>query len=750
VSTEPAWPPDIPIAEPPKRGAFGFLRWIWMPAKNSAGPSQPLLFQRPRDASSPPRTGICCSGGGLRSAAFSFGALDVLWREGIIEKSDYLAGVSGGSYAVAAATVVRAQSDGTEWNKDEPGPYGLGSPELDYLRNRTNYLAPGLMGRWNMFLRLILGIVLNLAVILGVLFVIGRLGGRFYRWALPELGRCAGHACDGRLTFHRWSGIVILSLVGAGLAAGLLDLLFRPAADWWWRRLVRWCGTFVFLAIIAAVVLRVVPQLLWWARTSRIGYRGDASQFTRGAGSVAAAVASFALSIGHLVFRSGSGGKGSLPGKLAKVPRKFRTILQKVTVGFVVPLSLVVFFLIAVDSGTRRWTSRATWWWAAILVLVAAVFAFGNPITWSAQPFYKRRLRTVFALKRTTGSDGRVTVGPVAAVQEPKLSELRPEQWPELLICAAANVSDLGYTPPGLGVTSFVFSPDRIGGPLVGSIPTAVYEQRLTRIRLFQKVWNKLFKNTPSTGRLRDVSPLSAVSISGAAVSPSMGRMTQPAYRMLIAMLNLRLGVWLANPRLVNRLEDVDGVPPTFKPLVRPTYLLRELFGQNNLHRKFLYVSDGGHYENLGLVELLRRGCTTIYAVDASGDTPGTIRTLGQAVALARSELGIEFDDIDPAQFAVKDPHEPGIVVGDHATLHYTFPGDGGAGRLIYIKKALVKDKTTPADLISYQQARPLFPYDSTGDQFYDVEQFEAYRALGASVTRRAIAPQPISPATPD
>ena len=63
-----------------------------------------------------------------------------------------------------------------------------------------------------------------------------------------------------------------------------------------------------------------------------------------------------------------------------------------------------------------------------------------------------------------------------------------------------------------------------------------------------------------------------------------------------------------------------------------------------------------------------------------------------------------------------------------------------------YIKKALVKDKATPADLISYQEARPLFPYDSTGDQFYDVEQFEAYRALGASVTRRAIAPESQAP----
>ena len=744
---EPTWPADIPIEVAKPRRVAGLWRWMWIPAKPHHGSTQPGLLQHPRSAADPERVGICCSGGGLRSAAFSFGAMDVLWREGILQEADYLAGVSGGSYAVTAATIVRAQSEGVTWCKDQPGPYGLGSPELDYMRNRTDYLAPGRMGRWNMFLRMLLGTLLNLAVILGLLFVVGRLAGRVYRWALPELGSCTGQACPDTLKFHGWSAVVILTLLGIGLVAGLLDLLFRPAADWWWRRLVRWTGTFVFLAIIAAVVLRVIPQIIWWARTSRFGYDSDASQLARGAGSVAVAAGSLAASLGHLLFRSGQGGRGSLPRRFATLPRKVRVVVQKLLIGLVVPAALAVFFLVAIDSGTRHWSTAATSWWVAVLVVELAIFAFGNPIAWSAQVFYKRRLRTVFALKRQM-KDGAVTVGPVAATDESTLSELRPDNWPQLLICAAANVSDLGFTPPGLPVTSFVFSPDRVGGPLVGSMPTAEYERRLTRIRFFQKVWNGMHKNAPSTGRLRDVSPLSAVSISGAAVSPSMGRMSKPSYRMLIAMLNLRLGVWLANPRLVGGLGAEDGEPHTYKPLVRPTYLLRELIGKNNLRGKFLYISDGGHYENMGLVELLRRGCTTVYAIDASGDTPGTIRTLGQAAALARSELGIEFTDIDPALFAMTDPANPGVTVADHAVFHYTFPGDGGVGTLIYMKEVLVHDAATPADLITYQKARPLFPYDSTGDQFYDVEQFEAYRALGTSVARRAIATAKARPGT--
>ncbi|HZX56868.1 MAG TPA: hypothetical protein VFE86_19435, partial [Ilumatobacteraceae bacterium] len=437
MKPQPQWPADIPIqlAKSPK--LTGMWRWMWIPAKPQRGSSQPGLLQHPRSEGDPDRVGICCSGGGLRSAAFSFGAMDVLWREGILQEADYLAGVSGGSYAVTAATIVRAQSEGVTWTKDQPGPYGLGSPELDYMRNRTDYLAPGRMGRWNMFLRMLLGTLLNLAVILGLFFVVGRLAGRVYRWALPELGSCTGQQCPDTLTFHAWSGVVILGLFAIGVLAGVLDLLFRPAADWWWRRLVRWTGTFVFLAIIAAVVLRVIPQLIWWARTSRFGYDPDTSQIARGAGSVAVAAGSLAVSLGHLLFRSGPGGRGGLPRRLATLPRKVRIIVQKLAIGFVVPLALAAFFLVAIDTGTRRWSTTATWWWLAILAVELAIFAFGNPIAWSAQPFYKRRLRTVFALKRHM-ENGAVTVAPVAATDESTLSDLQPDDWPELLICASA------------------------------------------------------------------------------------------------------------------------------------------------------------------------------------------------------------------------------------------------------------------------------------------------------------------------
>ena len=112
-------------------------------------------------------------------------------------------------------------------------------------------------------------------------------------------------------------------LPGWAWLAGVLDLLFRPAADWWWRRLVRWCGTFVFARDHRGDLLRGIPQLIWWAQDQSVGPRPEmqrSSPMPRGRS--ARQRGSMALSLGHLVFRSGSGGKGSLPKQLAKVPHK--------------------------------------------------------------------------------------------------------------------------------------------------------------------------------------------------------------------------------------------------------------------------------------------------------------------------------------------------------------------------------------------------------------------------------------------
>ncbi len=268
-------------------------------------------------------------------------------------------------------------------------------------------------------------------------------------------------------------------------------------------------------------------------------------------------------------------------------------------------------------------------------------------------------------------------------------------------------------------MTSFTFSPYALGGPLVGGVSTEDFE-----------------KYIPDT-RHRDFTLIAAVAMSGAALSPSMGKMTRRPLTFLLALSNIRLGVWVPNPR---RLEDWQSTRTTGKrrrwvPRPRPSYLVRELLGLNNVNAKFLYVTDGGHYENLGLVELLRRGCANIYCFDASGGRPGTFGTLGDAIALARSELNVEIT-IDPTPL-VPDPNGPRQLAEKDCVSGTIAFDDGTRGRLIYARTVVTKD--APWDVQAYHATDAKFPNDPTADQLYTDQKFEAYRALGYLAGRNAI-----------
>jgi hypothetical protein len=326
-----------------------------------------------------------------------------------------------------------------------------------------------------------------------------------------------------------------------------------------------------------------------------------------------------------------------------------------------------------------------------------------------------------------------------------------PERnWPTLLVCAAANVSDPGAAPPGRGVTSFTFSALEMGGPLVGGIETKFFETKLPR------------------SRQRDFTLPAAVAMSGAAVSPSMGKLTRPSVRFLMAMANVRLGVWVPNPRRIEAfvgmrraaiaqrtggivakcraalnpslspekplqaLTDAPTRTTGLTPRPGPLYLVKELFGRNSINDKFLYVTDGGHYENLGLVELLRRGCTSVYCFDASGGR--SLGELGDAIALARSELGvdIEFPDKELARVREnKEGDQKGLAEQRCATGKITYARSNPPvrGTIVYVPTVLTED--LPWDVHALKEEDDEFPHHSTLDQLFTDQKFEGYRLLG-------------------
>jgi hypothetical protein len=146
-----------------------------------------------------------------------------------------------------------------------------------------------------------------------------------------------------------------------------------------------------------------------------------------------------------------------------------------------------------------------------------------------------------------------------------------------------------------------------------------------------------------------------------------------------------------------------------------------------NLRGRWVYVTDGGHYENLGLVEALRRGATEIVVFDASGDKANTWTAFGEAVETARADLGVEID-LNPScmKQSKKTRRAPMIVVEGKCR----YP-NGVEAKLWFCKLAMPEELPSSWDVEAWQSRHPAFPNDSTAQQLYGDREFEAYRRLG-------------------
>jgi hypothetical protein len=219
-----------------------------------------------------------------------------------------------------------------------------------------------------------------------------------------------------------------------------------------------------------------------------------------------------------------------------------------------------------------------------------------------------------------------------------------------------------------------------------------------------------------------------AITISGAAASPNMGYHSSPLLTLVMTLFNARLGWWLGNPNAEANVWQRSG----------PRWGIRaffdEAFGLTTQENPWVYLSDGGHFENLGLYEMVLRRCHHIVVCDAGCDPDYHYEDLANAIRKIRIDLGIPIDfepptmPMSPSQ-APEERHN-----GRHcalATIHYDAVDGEGApfGTLIYIKPSL--NGNEPADIQHYAAAHPPFPHQPTTDQFFTESQFESYRRLG-------------------
>ncbi len=243
----------------------------------------------------------------------------------------------------------------------------------------------------------------------------------------------------------------------------------------------------------------------------------------------------------------------------------------------------------------------------------------------------------------------------------------------------------------------------------------------------------------PCYGGRRGVSLGTAITISGAAASPNMGYHSSGVLSMLLALFNVRLGWWLANPGYAGRKVYQRSAPESSLRLV-----VDEALGRTDARHDWVYLSDGGHFENLGLYEMVLRRCHTIVLSDAGCDPDCAFVDLGNAIRKIRVDLGIPIAFRTIPIYSRRrngDAPEPRAYAAVGTIGYSAVDPDAEDGTLIYIKPAFYG--LEPTDIFNYGTTVAEFPHESTADQFFSESQFESYRALGAYVIDRILPPEP-------
>ena len=184
--------------------------------------------------------------------------------------------------------------------------------------------------------------------------------------------------------------------------------------------------------------------------------------------------------------------------------------------------------------------------------------------------------------------------------------------------------------------------------------------------------------------------------------------------------------------------------------------LYAEAAGHTSYRSTWMCVTDGGHYDNLGLVEALQRapelGITHILVLDASGDKANTWFTLGGSIALARSDAGTEIV-LNPTQM-ITPPGSgtaqllQGQVVQPWASGTFTGQDPDQDKKTILVCK-LGWWAGAPWDVRAYAEGHPAYPTDSTLEQLYDSAEFDAYRELGNAAVQLALQESQLARAVP-
>lgn len=626
-------------------------------------------------------TGLALSGGGIRSAVFNLGVIQALHKNQKLTNIDIMSSVSGGGYIASALTWFNAK-------KPEQFPFGssrvdhdkLGGAVVAWLRAHSSFLTPGNgINSMSLFTAIFTGSLINLLILLPLCIFAIYLASMPIDINLPWLTKPLTffhllHACALLLLIF----CLIFMLITA-ISTGLYGLKKRHTEQ------CRKCVSSLFSWGVLTYIVSLIPfihDLFDWLSDWVVE-------------------TSISVSLLGIIITWVSSKKSSTT----------HSFLKSLLLNIGLLMACLGFFVFIYHFAQAWLVSPHQYLHHIFIALLALSFILAiscNINLISMHGYYRNRLRDAF-MPTYIPETNQYPAQKIASWHEAQacyLAKLPNNDGPlHILNCNVELTDSKQPKYRSRAGDCFSFSPLYCGSNATGFMATNRYQNGNADLA-------------------------SICAISGAAVATNTSQTRSKTLNFILGLLNLRLGCWLPNPY---KYEQHNW---RLKPLWY-FYMFRDMFGAGlNEKQKYIHLSDGGHFENLAVYELVRRKCKTIIASDAAADPNYNFKDLAKLTEMIRVDFGAQLI-IDTSAII---PDENGISESAHAIGEIIY-NCGMKATFIYIKSSIIDHVS--ADVLGYKKQNPSFPNQSTIDQFFDEFQFEAYRELAFQVTHKLLKQQP-------